>query len=129
MPLTYRILIIDRDIKARELGAYHLERAGYEVDVADSVTDADGGDIEGYDMILCDAGSARLTAMELQSLVDATRRLSTKLILSSSDDDPAGIIAGLDAGADDYLMKPVSPRILVARVGSLLASRSRRKKR
>jgi DNA-binding response OmpR family regulator len=67
--------------------------------------------------------------MELQSLVDATRRLSTKLILSSSDDDPAGIIAGLDAGADDYLMKPVSPRILVARVGSLLASRSRRKKR
>jgi two-component system, OmpR family, response regulator MprA len=117
---TSRVLIVDDDAGVRRMLARTLEAEGYGVTAV-----ADGGsalvEIErsAPDLIVLDV------AMPGMDGLGVTRRLRGKgdalpVLLLTARDGVADRVAGLDAGADDYLVKPFAPAELLARVRALL---------
>jgi two-component system response regulator MprA len=117
---TSRVLIVDDDAGVRRMLARTLAADGYEV-----VTAGDGGgalvEIErsAPDLILLDVTMPGLDGLGV------TRRLRGKgdaipVLLLTARDGVADRVAGLDAGADDYLVKPFATDELLARVRALL---------
>ena len=110
-----RILIIEDDESIAAIERDYLVLSEFEVDIA--ATGRDGiamGRSGRYDLILLDL---MLPGMAGADVCREIRRSSNAPILmvtaKSGEDD---IVAGLDAGADDYIVKPFSPKILMARV-------------
>jgi two-component system response regulator MprA len=117
---TSRVLIVDDDAGVRRMLARTLEAEGYGVTAV-----ADGGsalvEIErsAPDLIVLDV------AMPGMDGLGVTRRLRGKgdalpVLLLTARDGVADRVAGLDAGADDYLVKPFATAELLARVRALL---------
>jgi two-component system, OmpR family, phosphate regulon response regulator PhoB len=116
------ILIIEDEAAIREMIAYALRRAGFE---AVEVADADEALVEvteaNPDLILLD------WMLPGQSGMDLTRRLrrddctrDIPIIMLTARVEENDKILGLEAGADDYVTKPFSPRELTARIRALL---------
>lgn len=97
-----------------------LQRAGY---AADWVRDGAAADAalaaQGYDLVLLDLGLPRRDGLSvLRTLRD--RGVRTPVLVVTARDAVADRIAGLDAGADDYLLKPFDIDELLARVRALI---------
>ena len=122
------VLVVEDDEAVRHLFVEVLHLAGYATAEADSVATAaavlDRGDPE----IICIVLDGRLPdghGLDLLHRVRGDRNSETlPVIVVTGDDDPSSEIAGLDAGATDFLVKPVSPEALVARVGAHLRDRA-----
>jgi len=114
-----RILLIEDD---ELLGAGirdTLERARHAVEWVRSGTQALAAiQSEGLDVVVLDLGLPGLDGIEVLRRARATGRLLPVLILSARD-APAQRVTGLDAGADDYLVKPFDVDELLARVRAL----------
>ena len=116
------ILLVEDEAAIREMVAMALERAGYRVRHAESAEDADAAiRLSQPDLILLD------WMLPGESGIDFARRLKRgrvtreiPVILLTARGEEADRIRGLDAGADDYVPKPFSPRELVARVKAVL---------
>lgn len=115
-----RILIVEDDRALADLLSYHLKRAGYDVDIS-----YDG--IEGlrrirdgiYALILLDRMLPGVDgAIMLKSL--RGERLNTPVLMITAMGTLSDRVQGLDAGADDYLVKPFQTEELLARVRALL---------
>lgn len=93
-----------------------LDSAGYAVDVAPNATDglarANSAD---YDAILLDLELPDRDGLDVLRQLRADGRTTPILIMTGRDDDEH-VVRGLDTGADDYLLKPVSTDVLKARV-------------
>ena len=117
MPKT--VLTIDDDSAITELLAMLLRTHGYEV-----VT-ANNGE-EGVDMIKEKTPhivvlDLMMTGMDGWQVCKNVRKFSkVPIVILSALDDPAMIASALDAGADDYLVKPVSSSVLVAHLNRLI---------
>jgi DNA-binding response OmpR family regulator len=90
-------------------------REGYEADIASDGAEALRMFNEGnYDLVLLDL---MLPGIKGERVCEEIRAVSSAPIImitaKSGEDD---VIAGLDAGADDYIIKPFSPRVLMARI-------------
>lgn len=111
-----RILIVEDESAIAEVEKAYLERDGYTVDIASNGLKAlDLFNSEtAYDLILLDL---MLPGMKG---VDVCREIRTKsnipIIMVTARSGEADVISGLDAGADDYIVKPFSPKILMARI-------------
>lgn len=121
MPL---ILCIEDDKDIQELIRYNLVNAGHEVMLADNgqqglqCVDARPPELILLDIMLPGIG---LSGLELCRRLRANN--STKaipIIMLTARAGETDVIAGLESGADDYLPKPFSPRVLIARINSLL---------
>lgn len=118
-----RILVIEDDQSLNRIVSKHLREEGYAVD---SCTRGDDGldYIEGtaYDLIVLDWMLPGLDGISLLRQARACGCLSPVLLLTARDavDDR---VTGLDAGADDYLVKPFAFDELLARVRALLRRR------
>lgn len=114
-----RILIVEDDVSLAAALARILEDNGYAVDV---VHDGNAGVAWGesglYDVIILDV---MLPGQDGFSVARALRRssVSTPVLLLTARDATADKIAGLDAGADDYMTKPFSPAELMAHLRAL----------
>ncbi len=116
------ILLVEDEAAIREMVAMALERAGYRVRHAESAEDADAAiRLSQPDLVLLD------WMLPGESGIDFARRLKRErvtrdipIILLTARGEEADRIRGLDAGADDYVPKPFSPRELVARVKAVL---------
>ena len=114
-----RILIADDDPAIRDVVRFALERAGF------STLEAADGDAalrafadHAPDLIVLDIRMPERDGMEV---CRALRRDSdVPILILSSMDDEVDRVVGLEIGADDYLVKPFSPRELVARVKAIL---------
>jgi len=117
-----RILLADDNADMREY-VRRLLREQYEVlAVADGESALKSAREQRPDLILSDIMMPRLNGFELLRAVRADRDLkSIPVILLSARAGEESRVEGLDAGADDYLVKPFSARELLARVGSHLA--------
>jgi DNA-binding response OmpR family regulator len=114
-----KILVVDDDLALADVITFSLRRAGFLVVLAH-----DGqGALEQYskelpDLILLDWSLPNLDGLEVCHRVRAESNVPIiMLTVHSTDDD---VVAALDAGADEYITKPFSPRQLVARIRSVL---------
>jgi DNA-binding response OmpR family regulator len=115
-----RILIADDDKPVANLMRRVLAEDGYAIDVAHSGEDARLlAFVNPYDGIVLDLELGDRHGFEvLQELRSAGK--TTPVLLYTGTEDPAAIVRGLDAGADGYIVKPVTNQELRARVRSLL---------
>ncbi len=121
-----RILVVEDEPGIAELVALHLRHAGYDVSLADSARAAQA-DVDRalpalavLDWMLPDESGLSL-ARRWRSQ-ERTRQLPLVMLTARSQEQD--LIAGLDAGADDYLTKPFSPKELLARIRAVLRRRS-----
>lgn len=114
-----KILVVDDEPMVREVVAAYLGRDGFEVTEAESGTKAvDLIDAAQPDLIILDL---MLPGIDGWSILTEIRRVSDlPVILLTARDDETDRILGLELGADDYVVKPFSPRELVARVRAVL---------
>lgn len=122
-----KILVVDDEEDLLELLRYNLSREGY------GVTCASTGE-EGLDAAMKNMPALIILDLMLPGIdgLDVARTLknekSTKdipIIMLTAKGEEADIVTGLELGADDYITKPFSPRILIARIKTVL----RRKKK
>jgi len=121
-----RILIIEDDPDIRELLLYNLERDGYLVSVAENAEaglascNPDLG--KGLpSLILLDIMLPGMDGLEaLRRLKANTHTRALPVIMMTAKGEDADIVSGLELGADDYITKPFSPRVLTARLRTAL---------
>src|SRR6478735_868714 len=119
MHQTKHILLVDDEKRIREVVEYALVKAGYRVTAL-----AEGEPALGLiasdppDLVVLDIGLPGIDGLELCKRIRA--RGSTPVLFLSARADEVDRIVGLELGGDDYLVKPFSPRELVARVRAVL---------
>lgn len=121
--MTHRILIVDDDPHIRDLLAFALDKAGMAASEAGDGEEAHDRIVaHPPDLIILDINMPRLNGLDLcrrlRGRGDAVADIPI-LFLSSRDDEIDRII-GIEIGGDDYVVKPFSPREVVARVGAIL---------
>jgi two-component system phosphate regulon response regulator PhoB len=119
-----RILLVEDEGDIRELIRLRLEREGY------AVTEAGDGEIalqlltgggEAFDLHLFDWMLPRMSGLELTRTLRAAPLASrAPILMVTARNEAADIVAGLEAGADDYVTKPFEIPVLLARVRALL---------
>lgn len=115
-----RVLVVeDEPTLAGQLQA-SLMQAGYAVDVSGNGREALFlGETENYDAVILDLGLPQLDGLSVLRRWRAMGRTQPVLILTARD-NWSEKVAGIDAGADDYLTKPFHPEELLARVRALI---------
>ena len=115
-----RILVVEDETKMASLLKRGLEEEGYAVDVAANGTDGLWAGTENpYDAIVLDVMLPGIDGFEVCRQLRAKGRWAPVLMLTARD-DVRDRVEGLDAGADDYLVKPFSVSELLARVRALV---------
>ena len=115
-----RILLVEDDRLLGDGIRAGLQQAGFAVDWAQDGRAAELAlASEAYDAVVLDLGLPRLSGMEVLARARAARNAAPVLILTARDTVPERI-AGLDAGADDYLVKPFDLGELQARLRALI---------
>ena len=117
-----RILAVEDDRRLAEVVRRTLGEAGYAVDVAHSASAAvDAFQIEAYDLVILDLMLPGLPGggMEVCRIIRSATS-DVPILMLTALDTPRHKVAGLDAGADDYLVKPFHLVELLARVRALL---------
>lgn len=117
-----KILVIEDEAPIQELLAYNLERKQYEVKVVDSGEEA-LTEISNFgpDLILLDLMLPGTDGLEVcRSLKANPMHSPIPIIMLTALSEEADIVTGLELGADDYITKPFSPRVLLARVKAAL---------
>ena len=111
-----RVLMIEDDRMLARIVERALGEAGHAVDVARTADEGrDRALAHSYDAILLDLELPDHSGLEVLRSLRREGRDMPVLIMTGRDDDE-DIVKGLDAGADDYLLKPVSPEVLMARL-------------
>ena len=115
-----KFLLVEDDLAFAESVKQLLETHYYSVDLAaDGYMGLEMADVFSYDLILLDWMLPKRTGMQVcQELRDRGDR--TPIILMTAQDSKTDEVAGLDAGADDYLVKPFGFEELLARIRALL---------
>ena len=116
------IIVVEDDSDIQQLVSYNLIRAGFHVICADSGEEAlDILQQEAVDLVILDLMLPGQDGLGICSIIrqryDNHRPGIIMLTAKSEEED---IITGLSCGADDYVTKPFSPKVLVARVKALL---------
>ena len=118
----HTILIVDDEVAIRDMLCIALEAADFNVLQAENAQQAHGTIVDSRpDLVLLDWMMPGTTGLELLRRLkrdDLTAKLPIIMLTAKADEDYK--IAGLDAGADDYLAKPFSPRELISRVKAIL---------
>jgi two-component system OmpR family response regulator len=118
-PMSHRILIVDDDPHIRQVLSYALGKAGMRtVEAGDGESALAAVAAQRPDLVVLDINMPRMNGL------DVCRRLragdDVPILFLSSRDDEIDRVLGLELGGDDYVVKPFSPREVVARVGAIL---------
>jgi len=119
MSARARILVVEDEPQLRGLLRLYLEREGHLVtDVGDGPTALAAHDADPPDLVVLDL---MLPGMQGETVLEAIRDAGdVPVLITSAKRSDAERIAGLRAGADDYLAKPFNPHELTARVAAIL---------
>ena len=126
------ILIVEDDADIQQLVSYNLIRGGYNVTCADSGEEAfDSIQNETFDCILLDLMLPGVSGIEVCKHVrkqEEKKGTQTPIVMLTAKGEEEDIVAGLESGADDYITKPFSPKVLVARLKAVLRRSEERNK-
>jgi two-component system phosphate regulon response regulator PhoB len=117
-----RILIVEDDRAIRDMLLFNLDRAGFQVLPAENGREARAAIADTQpDLILMDWMLPDVSGLELTRQLKrdpVTRDIPVIMVTARVDEDDR--VAGLDGGADDYIVKPFAPRELLARIRAQL---------
>lgn len=119
------IMIVEDEKDIREVLAYNLEREGYKVQTA-----ADGKQALKLiqenvpDLVLLDLMLPKIDGLEVcKRLKEDPETVAIPIIMVTAKGEESDIVLGLELGADDYMVKPFSPKELLARVKAVIRRR------
>jgi len=114
-----RILLVEDDPELGDGLTVGLRQAGFAVDWLRDGSSADQAlHSESFDLVVLDLGLPRLSGMDVLSRARA-RGLTVPILILTARDATGDKVSGLDAGADDYLVKPIDLDELSARIRAL----------
>jgi len=117
--MSGNVLIIEDDTRIAEWVRIYFERAGYTAEVAhDGQTGLNQARRLSPDLVILDLTLPRLDGVELCNIL--RRESDVPIIMLTAREAPAQRIAGLDSGADDYIVKPFDPKEVIARSEAVL---------
>ncbi len=115
------ILLVDDEPKLRALLGRFLTEQGFRVTMAETAAEArDKLRFMDFDLMVLDVMMPGESGLELTGGLRGERAPDMPILLLTARDAPEDIIAGFEAGADDYLGKPFDPRVLLARIRAML---------
>lgn len=121
-----KIVIVDSDENITSLLSVNLRSEGYEVVIYDNAEAAAASDLAGVRLIMADAMDSVYSGIKLlQDIKNNPLTAHIGFIICSLHDSERLIIEALDAGADDYIIKPFSLRELVARTKAVMRRHAR----
>ncbi|GAB3052635.1 response regulator transcription factor [Virgibacillus ainsalahensis] len=119
METNTNILVVDDEERIRRLIRMYLEREDYVVDEAENGSEAlEKALHHNYDVILLDIMMPEMDGIEVSE--ELRKEKTTPIIMLTAKGEEANRVQGFEVGADDYIVKPFSPREVVLRVKALL---------
>lgn len=117
-----RILAVDDEVAILELQKYNLEKEGYRVTACASGEDAvKSAKASRPDLVLLDLMLPGMSGLDVcRKLRADPETAGIPIIMVTAKTEDADVVVGLELGADDYVTKPFSPKVLVARVRAAL---------
>ncbi|MFQ5792959.1 MAG: response regulator transcription factor, partial [Acidobacteriota bacterium] len=114
-----KILVVEDEPSIREVVSLYLERAGFQVaSVGDGQEAVSALERDPPDLVVLDLMLPRVNGIEITRWLRS--RGDTPIIMLTARREEVDRIAGLEMGADDYVVKPFSPQELVSRVRAVL---------
>ncbi len=119
---SYKILIVDDEIDIIELLSYNLKKENFTVVAAMNGKEAiQIASKMKPDIILMDVMMPEMDGIEACRQIKALPQLkNTPLIFLTARGEEFSELAGFEAGADDYIIKPIKPRVLISRLKAIL---------
>lgn len=115
-----KILVVDDEVRIAKAIKQGLEQDGYAVDVEHDGEDGyNAATADEYDVVILDVMMPEMNGFEVARKLREDG-LKMPIMMLTAKDQSRDIVEGLDAGADDYLAKPFSFDVLLARVRALL---------
>ena len=117
-----RILVVEDEEEIQELIAYNLNKEGFRTIAALSGEDAlKKARAEKVDLVLLDLMLPGMDGLDVcRALKKGEKTEAIPVVMLTAKGEESDIVAGLELGADDYIVKPFSPKILVARIKTVL---------
>ena len=117
--MASRLLLVEDDPVVREAMAFAMRDEGYDVEeVGDGEAALAAFDDRTVDLVLLDLRLPGISGFDVCR--ELRERSVVPVIMVTAQDDTHDLVAGLEAGADDYVTKPIEPKALAARVRALL---------
>ena len=121
-----RILVVEDEEDILELVRYNLVKEGYQV--AGALTGEDAlkkARAEMFDLIVLDLMLPGIDGLDVAKKLKGDQKTGqVPILMLTAKGEEADIVTGLELGADDYVTKPFSPRVLIARVRAILRRKS-----
>lgn len=117
-----KILVVEDEQDLLDLLSFNLEREGYQAQTAATGEDAlqAVGEFK-PDLVLLDLMLPGMDGLEVARTLKAKHATqNTPIIMLTAKGEESDIVKGLELGADDYITKPFSPRVLLARIAAVL---------
>ncbi|MBQ6422799.1 MAG: response regulator transcription factor [Prevotella sp.] len=116
-----KILVIDDELDICEILQYNLETEGYEVVTANSAEEALALNLTEYKLILLDVMMDNISGFQMaHKLKENPATAQIPIIFITALDGENHMVKGLNIGADDYIVKPLSMKTVKARVNAVL---------
>jgi two-component system OmpR family response regulator len=127
-PMPRTILVVDDDPHIRQLLVFAFDKAGLgAIEAADGEAALALVEVHAPDLVVLDINMPRMDGLEVcRRLRGGEGRADIPILFLSSRDDELDRVLGIELGADDYVVKPFSPREVVARVMAILRRTSAR---
>ncbi|MBQ7794215.1 MAG: response regulator transcription factor [Clostridia bacterium] len=123
--MRQRVLIVEDEALMREVIRDYFEKDGYDCDEAETGVEAlEQLDAREYDLVLLDIMLPELDGFSVCSQI--RKKSSVPVIMITARSDEYDKLAGFESGADDYITKPFSPKVLLAKANALIRRASGR---
>ncbi len=121
------LLVVEDDKDIMELIKYNLQKEHYQIATASNGEDAlEAVKSTKFDLILLDLMLPGIDGLEICRILKADPSLAgIPIIMVTAKGEETDIVLGLELGAEDYIVKPFSPRILIARIRSILRRKNK----
>ena len=121
------ILVIEDEDDIQELVRYTLLKEGFRVTIAgDGESGVEKAREGGFDLVLLDLMLPGIDGMEVCRILQGDPRTSSlPVIMITARSEESDVVTGLRMGADDYVTKPFSPKVLLARIRNVFRRRNR----